>query len=391
LNRLCPICSSEKTKPFFEIKNMPIFIGVLYPDQESALNCPRGDIQLSFCMNCGFIWNSLFDADRLEYSTTYDNSLHFSPFYDNYASQTAKSLVERYSIHDAHIIEIGCGKGDFLIHLCKHGSNHGTGFDPSFEERGIDGKISDRVTFIRDAYSSRYAHIRGDLICSRYVLEHIQDPLNFLRMLRDNVARENTVIYFEVPNADFIFSNLSIWDIIYEHCSYFTSAALTYLFRACSFKVLEVEAVYGSQYIRIEAVPGDNFETDVKQGHFNGLRVRDENILNFPVEFENKIAEYKYVLRNIGRKNKKTVPWGAGAKGVSFLNMLDIGNEIKYVVDVNPHKHGKYIPGTGQKIVSPHFIKAIQPDTVIIMNPIYEEEIRSEIFSMGVNTEIIKV
>ena len=67
--------------------------------------------------------------------------------------------------------------------------------------------------------------------------------------------------------------------------------------------------------------------------------------------------------------------WGAGSKGVTFLNMIDSRYQIEYVIDINPRKHGKYIPGTGQKIVSPEFLREYIPDIVIVMNLIYENEI----------------
>ena len=59
----------------------------------------------------------------------------------------------------------------------------------------------------------------------------------------------------------------------------------------------------------------------------------------------------------------------------SYLNTFK-NSQIEYAVDINPYKQEMYIPGTGQEIVSPEFLKIYKPDFIIIMNPIYEDEIR---------------
>jgi hypothetical protein len=74
--------------------------------------------------------------------------------------------------------------------------------------------------------------------------------------------------------------------------------------------------------------------------------------------------------------------WGGGSKAVAFLTALAPGQEIELVVDVNPHKHGTYLPGTGQRVVRPEALVHVRPDVAIVMNPIYEAEIRATLDSM---------
>ena len=73
------------------------------------------------------------------------------------------------------------------------------------------------------------------------------------------------------------------------------------------------------------------------------------------------------------------------------MNLLKIGDVIPYIIDINPNKHGKYIAGTGQKIVPPDFVKEYKPDVVIIMNPVYKDEIKQNINQMGYDPEIMPV
>ena len=85
---------------------------------------------------------------------------------------------------------------------------------------------------------------------------------------------------------------------------------------------------------------------------------------------------------------RRPVLWGSGSKAVSYLNNLSVGEEVEYVVDINPNKEGKYLAGTGQKIVGPEFLKDYSPGAVIAMNPIYVEEIRAQLDSMGLRPEV---
>ena len=87
--------------------------------------------------------------------------------------------------------------------------------------------------------------------------------------------------------------------------------------------------------------------------------------------------------------NKKVIVWGAGSKGITFLNLFETAGSIDYVVDINPKKHGMFIAGTGQKIVPPERVGEIKPDKIIIVNPVYREEIEENVGAMGISTEYL--
>jgi hypothetical protein len=83
--------------------------------------------------------------------------------------------------------------------------------------------------------------------------------------------------------------------------------------------------------------------------------------------------------------------WGAGSKGVSFLNLVSAGQDVSYVVDVNPNKTGLYIPGTGQIVSSPDELEGRELATVVVMNPLYVEEIRATLAGLGLHPEVVAV
>ena len=170
--------------------------------QQEALKFPRGDIALGFCGECGFISNVAFDPLKVDYSSVYEDQQCFSSTFNAFAQNLAKRLIEKHNLHNKHILEIGCGKGDFLALLCELGHNYGVGIDPAYVEGRIQNKASDRLTFIRDYYSERYANYHGDLVCCRHTLEHIKNTAEFANSVRRAIGnRLDTVVFFEVPDV----------------------------------------------------------------------------------------------------------------------------------------------------------------------------------------------
>jgi hypothetical protein len=112
-------------------------------------------------------------------------------------------------------------------------------------------------------------------------------------------------------------------------------------------------------------------------------------IRDFGAKFQKTVATWKSRMHAIKTHGRRAVLWGSGSKPVSFSTTLGIKNEISFVVDINPHKHGFYMPGTDQQIVPPKFLKKYRPDIVIVMNPIYYREIQEDLRNMGLNPEII--
>ena len=250
ITKPCPACSSSSLEVFFELSEMPVFCNVLWGEQKAAQNCSKGDIKLAFCPTCGFIGNTAFDQAKLEYTEDYECSLDFSPRFQSYARSLANDLIERHDLHHKKIIEIGSGKGDFLILLCEQGNNYGIGFDPTYVYQPEHDRY--QIDFIQDYYSENYTHYQGDLIVCRHTLEHIPNPASFLTSLRQNIGEfSKTKIFFEVPNALETFQNLAVWDIIYEHCCYFSPVSLSHAFTNCGFQVTDTREEYRGQFLAV--------------------------------------------------------------------------------------------------------------------------------------------
>lgn len=387
----CLVCHHEEMAIFVEIEDLPIHCNVLWPSREAALQAPKGNIHLGFCHMCGMVYNQSFDPSRMHYTQAYENSLFFSPHFQTYAREQAAQLIERYDLREKDVLEIGCGKGEFLTLLCEGGRNRGVGFDPSYSGRRVDSEASANITFIRDFYSEAHAEYAADFICCRQVLEHIQNPRHFLGHLRRTIGdRRDTVVFFEVPNVLYTTHELGIWDIIYEHCSYFSAPSLTRLFQETGFTVLQAYPTFGEQYLCLEAVPAE--DTVCRSGD-TAAKVSQiaRDITTFGKNYRNKVQTWSGYLSRSLAAGTHTVVWGAGSKGVTFLNAIEDGGRVQGVVDVNPHKQGMYIGGTGQEVLSPEQASELHIDIILVMNAVYRDEIHERVTQLGLSSEILVV
>ncbi len=389
---LCPNCGSVNISVFHEIHHVPVHDAQLVRTREAALAYPRGDIILAFCRNCGFVTNVAFDVQQLDYSSDYEATPTFSGVYNRFHRQLAQRLIERYDLHDKDIIEIGCGLGEFLSLLCELGSNRGIGFDPAFTYERLDSEAGTRLLFVRDFYSDAYADQEADFICCKMTLEHIQFTADFLSTVRRAIGnRRNTIVFFQVPgDLTRIVGGMEFWHIYYEHPSYFSLGSLARLFRRCGFVVLDVYKEFGDQYLSIEARP-TTCKAEMALPQEDDMAQLAEGVSTFPNRYQQQIEQWRQKLAQVMGVNARVVVWGGGAKGVSFLTTLDVGEKIRYVVDINPHKQGAFLPGSGQQIVAPEFLKTYQPDVVIAMNPIYLDEIRASLTSMALEPTLLSV
>jgi SAM-dependent methyltransferase len=373
---------------FYEVRAVPVNSVLLLPSREQAAGLPSGVIRLGFCNNCGFIYNTAFEPRLVEYSDGCEESQGYSPYFKAWHEALAQRLIESYSLRHKRVLEIGCGKGEFLALLCHLGDNDGIGFDPAFKPGRFAVEIAERVKFIKDFYNKQNSDLNADFICCKMTLEHIADCGDFIQLVRSSLVNSpETPVFFQVPDVVNVLRKRAFWDVYYEHCSYFTIGTLARLFRRVGFEVLDLRREYGEQYITIEARPGYGANT-VLPSEFDL-----EDLRTLVTEFAERIPvyieEWKRRLVEYRGRGLKTVVWGGGSKGVAFLSSMNLPGAVAHVVDINPHMHGHFTAGTAVPIIGPSALRDHPPDVVIIMNPVYQEEIRAELAGLGLRPELL--
>jgi SAM-dependent methyltransferase len=381
--------------PVLRLPNLPVFCNALLPTEAEAIAAPSGDLVRVYSPETGYRWNRAFDPALAAYNPAYENSLHYSPRFVEFVTALADRLIARYDLRDRNLVEIGSGEGNFLALLCERGGNRGLGFDPSFDPARHKVVASERMTVVPEYYPIDRA-VDADFVLCQHVLEHVPDPAALVAGVHASLAGTATPVYFEMPDATYMVEQLAVWDLIYEHVSYFAAPTLRLVFERAGFEVLDIDRAFGDQYLHIEAVPGGHVGATPDRD--NGPALADpaalakltELVTTFGDDVERLRSAWTERLGELVSTGTVAV-WGAGSKGVTFLNLVPPGQEVRYVVDVNPNKVGLHLPGTGQRVVSPDDVAAAGVDTVVVMNPLYVEEIRAQLAELGAFPRLVAV
>jgi SAM-dependent methyltransferase len=373
-NEACAACGSEQVDVFHRQSGTPVHSCRLVATREEALAFPRGELALAFCAACGFIGNSAYDASLQDYGLAYEETQGFSPTFQAFMRELALRWIDRHDLRGKTLLEIGCGKGEFLALICELGGNTGVGIDPAFVPERLDSAAA--LTFIADLYSPQYAHLTADAVLCRHTLEHIAPVGEFMSLVRDTIAGRDSIVLFELPDVTRVLRETAFWDIYYEHCSYFSPGSLARLFRRSGFDVVGLERDYDDQYVLIEArpagvdAPRPALEEPVEE--LAALTAR------FARDVESVTARWRDRLAADRAAGRRVALWGAGSKAVSFLTTVG-GADVDYAVDINPYKRSKFIAGTGHPVLGPDDLAERPPDVVIAMNDIYLGEIRERL------------
>lgn len=379
----CTSCGSSPLRTFYELSGIPAQSCVLLPRRAEALAYPCGDLALGHCGSCGMISNTQFSEDVQGQAGPYEASQGFSQRFNEFLRQQCETLVERHGIQGKPVLEIGCGSGDFLTLLCEVGGNTGVGFDPEYRGPERAGP----VRFISERFSEAHFATPAALIACRHTLEHVLQVGAFMRMVRGACRSPETLVFFEVPDAKRILEQQAFWDVYYEHCAYFSMGSLARLFRRSGFDIVELERVYGDQYLVITAKASSGSQLPLEQEA--DLEQVEAACRDFQVGVSAVLETWRARLANWQQKGARIALWGAGSKAAGFLATLKVREQVPYIVDINPRKQGMFQAGTGQQVVPPAALADYRPDTVVIMNQIYTEEIRAELKTMGLEPEIV--
>ncbi len=360
----CPLCGGTALTTTVIRDRLPLMQNVVYATREEALAAPSAPFALASCGDCGFAFNRLFDPSLMHYDARYNNDVP-SPMFEDYYRDIARALVARHHLTSGVVVDIGAGKGRFLdLFVAQFPAFSGLGIDPSTAPR------AGQVTMVADILRPEHVARDAALVVCRHTLEHVADPLGFLRMIRGTLTRD-VPVFIEVPDLTWTVANHAFWDFCYEHCNYFTPDSLAFALRAAGFEVDAIEPAFGGQYLWAHARPGHVVTTP--EPHLLDLAA-------YAAAESTRIADAR-------ARAHGAVLWGMSTKGVLFALLVD--TELAGSVDVNPAKVGRFAPLTGLRIDAPEWLTACPPRTVFVMNPNYAAEIQARCVSLGVSADLV--
>ncbi|MBO6667428.1 class I SAM-dependent methyltransferase [Parvibaculum sp.] len=385
----CPVCEQHAGFSLGLPMEMPILMNRVYATAEEGRAALRGPLDFISCRKCGFTWNRAFDPSLIRYDGDYENDQSWSPAFRDHMKERAADVVHSTDASErVRYLEIGCGQGRFIEEVVVEAGDRlssAYGFDPAW--RGEDGSGPGGSHIYAQPFGRKTAsllHEAPNVVVSRHTIEHVPDPVAFLASIREGLGRDaDAKIWIETPCVSWIFRHRAMQDFFYEHCSLFTEASLEFALEKTGFANVRVRHVFGEQYLWAEA------------------DVSDAEILDLPPEqpvqesLEKVMPEFVSRWRNEIERAAETGPvalWGAGAKGVSFSIIVDPGHDlIDHVVDMNPRKQGRFLPGSGLAVVSPELSAIRSPATIFVMNPNYLNEIAATVQQVGLSARLVSV
>ena len=216
---------------------------------------------------------------------------------------------------------------------------------------------------------------RPDLICGANVLAQVSDLTGFVRAIAQLLAPDG-VVTIEFPHLERLITENQFDTIYHEHFSYFSFTAAERIFAAHGLVLFDVEELPthgGSLRIWGRHVASRRWPVGPR---VTALRAREAaagvTSLGYYTDFARRVEETKHALLEFliaaRRRGRRTVGYGAPGKANTLLNYCGIRTDLlPYTVDRNPHKHGRFTPGTHIPILAPEAIDQTRPDYVLIL------------------------
>lgn len=349
---VCRVCGQAFfEEPLLHYEDMPK-AAQNFPDA-ATVGCETGaDLTVCQCSGCGLVQLS---NDPVSYYREVIRAAAGSDVVMDFKRRQFADLVEKHGLQGKKIVEIGCGRGEFLSLLRTLGVEaYGLEYsDASVAQCGTQG-LNVSKGYVETA-GDVLAHGPFDAFLLLMFLEHMPSPIAALRGIHNNLA-PGAVGLVEVPSFDMVLRKKLFSEFIGDHLLYFTAETLRTTLHLSGFEILQCH--------------------ESRDDYVISAVVRKRERLDI-ADFHDYQAKIKIDLdRYLGRfPRKKVAIWGAGHQALAVIALARIADRIRYVVDGAPFKQGKYAPATHLPIVAPDTLRSDPVDAVIVMAASYSDEV----------------
>jgi 2-polyprenyl-3-methyl-5-hydroxy-6-metoxy-1,4-benzoquinol methylase len=303
----------------------------------------------------------------------------FSSAWLEHSKNYVDYVVNRFHLgRNSYIVEVASNDG-YLLQFFKERGIPCLGIEPTASTanaarlKGIE--TVERFFGTEFAFELVSTGIRSDLIVANNVLAHVPEIDDFVSGFEVLLA-DNGVATFEFPHLLKLISENQFDTIYHEHFSYLSFTTVCDIFTKCGLTVFDVQDIstHGGS-LRVFAQKGSTGARIIEQSVQDMINVEKAigiNDIGFYAGFQmiadqvkNDFVEF---LIDLKRSRARVFAYGAAAKGNTLINYAGIrGDLIHAVVDRNPAKQGKYLPGSRIPIVSENELKIARPDYILIL------------------------
>lgn len=343
----CPLCSAAADSFLIRLQNFPALQNRLYDSAAAALEAPRYAADYVYCASCVYAFDPNFAARPQPDWQHYDNAQLASASYRDHIEDVTRMLVERVALDGRSLIlEPACGSGYLLSRLAACTGARVVGYDPQYRGAFDLHDVVRKVLFVKPLDEP------ADLIILRHAIESVADVDGLLSAMIASLSPTG-IVYLELTSLDSILRRGDASLISREYGRYYSLRALDRCLMRHGLLISEARPCFGDDYLAVFA------------------RRAPE-----PRRLEESLDRVDAELTRRG----KVVLWGSGGRAISALVQRGWDTtRVAFCADVDPAKQGKYVPITGQRILSPEEVRRFAPDLVVVSNPRYLDEIRCEL------------
>ncbi len=348
----CRVCGMELfSEPLLEWPNMPR--AAQYLPEAQALATETGvDLVVRQCSGCGLVqlW-----GEPVPYYRDVIRAAGISSEMRAFRAQQFTDFLEQYSLRGQRVLEVGCGRGEYLTIMQEVGAKaYGLEHLPESVVACRQQGLAVQEGFMEGA-DTRLPEAPFEAFFTLNFLEHQPAPKDFLRGIWHNLVPQGMGLV-EVPNFDMMLRQRLFSEFTTDHLLYFTAETLATTLEVSGFEVLDSRVVW-HDYI-LSAIVRKRSELDASE------------FARYPEKLKAQLNAYL-----AGFAPGEVAVWGAGHQAFAVLALAELGGKIRYVVDSAPFKQNRFTPATHLPIVPPQTLETDPVAAVIVMAAGYSDEV----------------
>jgi len=389
----CRFCHQELTHTFVDLGETPLANSYL-ENQQAIATEKSYPLHARVCSNCFLVQvEDVVPAEDIFSDYAYFSS--FSESWVKHAKKYADAMTERFALSpDNLVMEVASNDGYLLQHFVTEGIPV-LGIEPAANvaKVAVDKGVRTEVAFFGKETARRLKGqgLAADLIAANNVLAHVPDINDFVAGFAE-ILSEQGVLTIEFPHLLNLIQNCQFDTIYHEHYSYLSLLSVEKILGANGLRVFDVEELPthgGSLRIFAALQTATDYQETVG---LQAIRAKENQARmdeiatysNFTVPVEAVRAALLAFVAKARAEGKSIAAYGAAAKGNTLLNFCGLtADDIAYVVDRNPEKQNKLLPGSHLPIYGPEKILETKPDYVLILPWNLADEIASEMTAVA--------
>ena len=374
----CRFCENSLEHMFIDLGKSPLANSYVKHEDINDIESVY-PLRAFVCSKCFLVQLEEYESPKnifteYAYMSSYSKSMlkHVQDFVDD--------SIEKFGLNtNSQIIEIASNDG-YLLQFFKNKDIPCFGIEPALNVAKIAEKKG--IETVTKFFSSQTAkelsenNRKSDLLLAFNVLPHTPNLNDFVKGLKIILNEKGViVIQFSAYLLPFL-QNIEFDTVYHEHFSFFSVYTLEKIFSKYGLTIFDIEeqTIHGGS-MRLYLKHTENDSIQISPNVTNQIKKEVEygiNKLDTYMKFQKRIDELKSKIQkffsDVKNENKNIVGYGAAAKATTLLNYCKINkNILPYVVDVNPYKQNKYLPGIQIPIYKPEKIFETKPDYVLIL------------------------